>query len=486
MLRRLRGSLGWPLILVLTGAAALTGSLAWSAATATTPTFHGCYVLGKKGTFRIVALKTKCRKGERTMTWNQLGPRGLRGLAGVRGATGATGARGATGLTGATGARGATGAAGAAGAAGPAGLGLSRRGFAVTTLDATGNVGNGPSITIGSDGLGVISYVDATNQTLKVAHCADLACTSAGTVTIAGETHVQPVSTSIAVAANGMPLLAVVPRLDNGGGAVDLLQCADVACAASTRLRQLDTFSPYSGGTASVGVGADGFPLVAYDLGGGQVIVHCTNPACSTSTQVADPGIAPTGGRSLAVGGDGLGVVSSYDPASGDLQVDHCSDLPCSVHNVQDVAATDNIGTQSSLTVSRDGTALISFYDSTTADLQVARCNDVTCSSSVVSTVDSAGSVGSTSSIAIGADGFGVMSYYDATEGALFAAHCSVPDCSVSTTTPVDRAGDVGVQSALTIGIDGLPLIAYRDETNGDLKVVHCSNVFCVPYAQQR
>src|SRR3954469_21043464 len=110
MLRRLRGSLGWPLILVLTGATALTGSLAWSAATAAPPTFHGCYVLAKKGTFRIVGPKVKCRKGERAMTWNQLGPRGLRGLTGARGTTGTTGARGATGLTGATGARGPAGA----------------------------------------------------------------------------------------------------------------------------------------------------------------------------------------------------------------------------------------------------------------------------------------------------------------------------------------------------------------------------------------
>ena len=156
MLRRLRGSLGWPLILVLTGATALTGSLAWSAATATPPTFHGCYVLGKKGSFRIVALKTKCRKGERTMTWNQLGPRGLRGLAGTRGATGAAGARGATGLAGATGARGAAGApgaAGAAGAAGPAGLGLTRPGVHHHHGRRRREHGIGPDVTVGSDGL---------------------------------------------------------------------------------------------------------------------------------------------------------------------------------------------------------------------------------------------------------------------------------------------------------------------------------------------
>src|SRR4051794_27387486 len=102
MLRTLRGTLGWPLLLGL-GVAVLTASLAWSASTATPKVFHACYVTAKKGTFRIITPKGKCRKGETTITWNQIGPRGLRGLRGLTGARGATGAAGARGLTGSTG-----------------------------------------------------------------------------------------------------------------------------------------------------------------------------------------------------------------------------------------------------------------------------------------------------------------------------------------------------------------------------------------------
>ena len=51
-------------------------------------------------------------------------------------------------------------------------------------LDSAGFVGIYTSVAIGTDGLGLISYNDFTNGDLKVAHCADTACTSATTATL--------------------------------------------------------------------------------------------------------------------------------------------------------------------------------------------------------------------------------------------------------------------------------------------------------------
>ena len=45
-----------------------------------------------------------------------------------------------------------------------------------TTLQSEDNVGQFTSVTIGTDGLGLISYYDETNGDLKVAHCSDLFC----------------------------------------------------------------------------------------------------------------------------------------------------------------------------------------------------------------------------------------------------------------------------------------------------------------------
>ena len=47
---------------------------------------------------------------------------------------------------------------------------------AITTLDSDGIVGWYTSITIGADGLPVISYRDATNEDLKVARCSNAFC----------------------------------------------------------------------------------------------------------------------------------------------------------------------------------------------------------------------------------------------------------------------------------------------------------------------
>ncbi len=44
----------------------------------------------------------------------------------------------------------------------------------VTKLDTAGDVGRDTSITIGVDGLGLISYYDFTNEDLKVAHLSNV------------------------------------------------------------------------------------------------------------------------------------------------------------------------------------------------------------------------------------------------------------------------------------------------------------------------
>ena len=49
-------------------------------------------------------------------------------------------------------------------------------GNTITALDETGGVGYSTSITIGADELGLISYRDATNDDLKIAHCENTFC----------------------------------------------------------------------------------------------------------------------------------------------------------------------------------------------------------------------------------------------------------------------------------------------------------------------
>ena len=76
-----------------------------------------------------------------------------------------------------------------------------------TTLDNVGSVGYYTSIALGADGLGIISYSDNTNNDLKVAHCADTACTSATTATLDSVGDVG-YHTSIAIGADSRGLIS--------------------------------------------------------------------------------------------------------------------------------------------------------------------------------------------------------------------------------------------------------------------------------------
>jgi len=82
------------------------------------------------------------------------------------------------------------------------------------------------SMTIGGDHRGVISYYDPASSDLKVAHCADAACTSA---TIAVVDHAGTVGrfSSIATGADGFGLIAYH---DSTKRDLKVAHCGNAAC----------------------------------------------------------------------------------------------------------------------------------------------------------------------------------------------------------------------------------------------------------------
>jgi hypothetical protein len=77
----------------------------------------------------------------------------------------------------------------------------------LTTLDSTGEVGQDTSVTIGADGLGLISYRDVTNGNLKVAHCSNRACTAATLITLDNTGEIGQ-DTSVTIATDGLGLIS--------------------------------------------------------------------------------------------------------------------------------------------------------------------------------------------------------------------------------------------------------------------------------------
>jgi hypothetical protein len=227
----------------------------------------------------------------------------------------------------------------------------------------------------------------------------------------------------------------------------------------------------------SVAIGADGLALISYYDGanGDLKVAHCRNVACRAATTVVIDHEGDVGRwNSVAIGADGLGLVSYYDATKGDLKVAHCQNVACSAAMS---ATIETDGGPSSIAVGADGLGLIAFEAG--GALKVAHCSDVVCSTATTATVDAVQGEPHPS-ITIGTDGLGLISYVDRTEDEGFGlnvAHCSDAACSTATTaTPLPLFAEL--VTSITIGTDGLGLISVAD-IDSNAAVVHCSNLIC-------
>jgi Collagen triple helix repeat (20 copies) len=413
-----------------------------------------------------------------------------RGPQGLPGPTGPAGLGGPPGLKGEIGAAGAPGQPGAQGPWGPTGIAIDRSapaGTALATLDSPGDVGNSTAATVGADGLGLISYYDRTTGALKVAHCNNTACATAVKTTLdsVGNFSAAALGTSVAIGTDGLALIGYFDQTNFG---LKVAHCMNTACtSAGTSL--VDPGPQSVGYFSSATIGADGLGLISYVSAttGNLKVAHCDNTACTSAvlSTLVNTGDA-FGQTSVAIGTDGLGLISYFDSVTFDLKVAHCNNTACTSAVTSPLDSTGSVGFYNSTTTGADGLGLISYYDQTNGHLKVAHCNDVACMSALLNTLDN-GPTGTHTSATVGVDGLGLISYSDGTDNDLKVAHCNNTLCTGASTNLLDTGPDtVGFSTSVTIGTDGLGLISYYDDTNGDLKVAHCSNTFCVPYFRRR
>lgn len=178
-----------------------------------------------------------------------------------------------------------------------------------TTVDSSvANVGRYPSVTFGSDGLGLVSYLDATNHNLKAAHCTNLACTTSTSATIVSSGSVADDYTSVTVGTDGLGLISYVD-----GGNLRVAHCSNIACSSATSNPIDATAVAYS----SIAVGADGLPLVSYldSVNGDLQVAHYAYALCAASTTTAFDTATNAGYySSLTIGADGLASSATATP----------------------------------------------------------------------------------------------------------------------------------------------------------------------------
>jgi hypothetical protein len=146
---------------------------------------------------------------------------------------------------------------------------------------SNGLVGAYSSVTTGTDGLPLISYHDILNSSLKVAHCGDTACSSGNTLSTVDSGNGIGAWTSVTIGTDGLPL---VSYWDGGNGNLKVAHCANSACSSDSTFSTVDRVGSNGdvGKYSSVTIGADGLPLISYyDAGNGALkVAHCADTFC--------------------------------------------------------------------------------------------------------------------------------------------------------------------------------------------------------------
>ncbi len=160
-----------------------------------------------------------------------------------------------------------------------------------------------------------------------------------------------------------------------------------------------------------------------------------------------------------------------------------CGNSACSSGNTTtQITDTDIIGYGTSIAIGNDGLPIISYGNSTDDDLMITKCGNSACSSGNTTIQISDGdNVGDDNSIAIGTDGLPVISHYNSTDGDLMITKCGNTACSSgNTTTQISDGDTIGRFTSLAIGAHGLPIIAYRNQSDTDLMITKCADSSCV------
>lgn len=307
-------------------------------------------------------------------------------------------------------------------------------------LDSSGgqDVGSHTSIAIGSDGFPVIAYHNETAGTLKVAKCVNGDCSGGTIVTTVDDHPTNTVGefTSIAIGTDGLP---VISYYDATAGGLKVAKCVNVNCTGLNIITTVHNPPNDVGRDTSIAVGSDGLPVISYrDATIASInVARCTNAACNSGASIvaaAPAGSAASGRGDMALGADGFPVISfeRTESQNSEIRVLKCGNAVCNAGNTNNLVyfAGGLGGASSSIAIGADGLPIISHWGPA---LRVSKCGDASCGSGNILTVlDSPqeSSVGLYSSIAVGPDSLPVVSHLDSFNGTLRVSKCGNVACN--------------------------------------------------------
>jgi predicted regulator of Ras-like GTPase activity (Roadblock/LC7/MglB family) len=339
-----------------------------------------------------------------------------------------------------------------------------------------------PALTIGSDGNPVVAFT-VGGVGVKVAVCSNRQCTGQPVITVVDGTSTSSAFLSVKIGADGLP---VVSYVDTAARRVRVAKCLTSTCTSAST-STIDPGASHFLFDTSIAIGSDGNPIVSYGDNTDKVlkVAKCIDPAC-TGTPIrttVDPTPQVGQSTSIAIGKDGLPIISYLDFSLGDLKVAKCSTISCTGSTaITRVDQSGFVGEGSSIAIPDDGLPVISYRDDGSGKLLVAKCGDPACSGPATRTVVTSFVIFSTTSLAIGTNGNPIIAARDQANFDLVVAQCGNPACTgIASVITLDSVGNTGLAPSLAIGGDGLPVIAHFDVDDSTVRITKCGTASCAP-----
>ncbi len=414
------------------------------------------------------------------------GPQGEQGPAGPAGADGAQGETGLQGPAGPAGPAGADGAQGPQGEQGP-------RGYSAVptttvpqgnldTLVSERNVGE-VAMTIGSDSLPVIAYVDS-EKNLYLIHCNDIACTTHSETTLDDRGVTGTTDVDIAIGINGNPVVSA--HMEDYGNLVVKI-CDNPSCTTFSH-HGLNSGSDVVGKYHSLAIGADGYPVLSYydETNTRLSLVHCEDVNCESWNRIYNMDQDETyygTSNSIAIS-PSLGVPKVAFSSSNGLKVCTCTTASCNERSCELVIGSRLY--QPGEIAMNTGWAP-AFPVMNGQSLYHRSCTTSTCSESSSSTISSTPmplTPGTEARLRYDSSGLPAYLYVRFSSFYFRIVRCANLSCSEKTYAGYIQSNLGTYPTAngtftYSFGVDGTPIIAYKDRSSGQLKVLKCSNGYC-------
>ena len=353
------------------------------------------------------------------------------------------------------------------------------------------------SMKLDSAGNPVISHYDPALGQLRLTRCYDPACVVAHSNVIDGDGNLDLIGkyTSLELDSDGF---AVISYYDAVNGDLKLAHCDDLDCVVNVSVNTVDATSD-RGQFSSLALDESGNPVISYyDATSGKVLLaHCNDRYCAGGDD-APAGTINTGDGTNDVGQysslalhlfDQRPVIAYYNVTDGDVKLVHCSNDACTGAQSSVVVdgATEDVGADLSMALDLGSNPVIAYYDADNLALKVARCDDQACTAPVVNFALDGFTSPIDTSIALDANDFAVVSYIDnsnANSGQTFMriARCLDLACTaVDSATPDPVAGELPANTSIVLDAYGNPTISRFDSILAKLTVVHCTDPMCTP-----